>query len=133
MRKETHKIVTAFLRHESATAARTYTTGEAIYLHENEIAFWNYGEVKPKICFTLAGWNTVTTRERINGLLELSGSNWRVCQRDFLPYLINVKTDKIVALCDTSRYFAPESDEDLPEKMPKIMRFSPYAGYELRH
>lgn len=133
MRKETHKIASAFLRHENASAARTHTDGQSMFLHGNEIAFWNYGDVTPKLCFTLAGWNTVTTRERISGLLELAGSNWRVCQRDFLPYLTNVKTGKLVALCDTSRYFAPESDDDMPEKMPKIWRHSPYAGFELRH
>lgn len=117
MRKETQKIASAFLRGDKAKAARTYTDGESVFLHNNEIAFWNYGDVKPKICFTLAGWNTTTTRERVNGVLELSGSNWRVCQRDFEPFLINVVTRKLTPICDSASYFAPEHDTDAPEKI----------------
>ena len=57
MRKETQIIVRAFLN------------GEAIYLHNNRIA-WREGN---HIYATLAGWGTVTTRERLNGLCRALG------------------------------------------------------------
>ena len=84
MRKETHKIMSAFLKGESASAQRTNTDGYSVWLHGNLIA----ERGKSKLRFTLADWPTVTTRDRINGLLELSGSDYRVCQRNLRQYLI---------------------------------------------
>ena len=89
MRQETHKIMSAFLKGESASAQRTNTDGNTVWLHGNKIAHrqqdtYDHGLVQ----FTLAGWPTVTTRDRINGLLELSGSDYRVCQRNLRQYLI---------------------------------------------
>ena len=84
MRKETQKIMSAFLRGEKASAQRTNTDGNSVWLHGNEIV--HRGD--HNTWFTLAGWPTVTTRDRINGLLELSGSDYRVCQRNLRQYLI---------------------------------------------
>ena len=69
MRKETQIIVRAFLNGEARSMARTRTDGEAIYLHNNRIA-WREGN---HIYATLAGWGTVTTRERLNGLCRALG------------------------------------------------------------
>ena len=120
MRKETQKIARAFLDRDRATATRTRTDGESVFLHGNEIAFWNYGDVKTALCFTLAGWPSVTTRERINGILELSGSNWRVKQRNGEQFLTNPVTGSEVPLSDNACYYAPESDDDMPERMRGI-------------
>lgn len=128
MRKETQKIARAFLNHEKATAARTMTDGESVFLHGNEIAFWNYGDLKPALCFTLAGWPSVTTRERINGILELSGSNWRVKQHKSNQFLINTSTGYIVPILDDACYYAPESDEDMPEAMRDINASARFAA-----
>ena len=84
MRQETQKIMSAFLRGKKASAARTHTDGRSVWLHGNLIA----ERGKTKLWFTLADWPTVTTRDRINGLLELSGSEYRVCQRNLRQYLI---------------------------------------------
>ena len=84
MRQETQKIMSAFLRGEKASAQRTNTDGHNVWLHGNLIAYRGAA----KTLFTLAGWPTVTTRDRINGLLELSGSDYRVCQRNLRQYLI---------------------------------------------
>ena len=84
MRQETQKIMSAFLKGESATAQRTHTDGHSVWLHGNLIA----ERGATKTWFTLADWPTVTTRDRINGLLELSGSDYRVCQRNLRQYLI---------------------------------------------
>ena len=128
MRKETQKIARAFLNREKATAARTRTDGESVFLHENQIAFWNYGDVKPALCFTLASWPSVTTRERINGILELSGSNWRVKQHKSNQFLINTSTGYIVPILDDACYYAPESDEDMPEAMRDINASARFAA-----
>ena len=76
MRKETHKIATAFIARKPARAARTTTTGKELKLHGNPIA-WHLpqdtGTGLNDIALTLAGWPSVTTRERLNGLLTLLG------------------------------------------------------------
>jgi len=85
MRQETDKIARAFFRRTAANAARTRTNGEIVWLHNNRIA-WR--TLDGDIGFTLAGWPTVTTRERINGLLNVFGqSRWGVTQRKHEQYL----------------------------------------------
>lgn len=71
MRKETRKIVTAFVKGEPATAARTTTDGQAIFLHGNKV-FWK-GERPGQFFFSMCGWGTVTTRDRINAALYAVG------------------------------------------------------------
>jgi len=85
MRKETHKIMSAFLKGEKASAQRTNTDGHSVWLHGNLIA----ERGKSKLWFTLADWPTVTTRDRINGMLELSGSDYRVFQKNGTQFLTN--------------------------------------------
>ena len=87
MRKETHKIMSAFLRGEKASAQRTNTDGHSVWLHGKLIAYRGAA----KTLFTLAGWPTVTTRDRINGLLELRGSDSRVFQKNGIQFLANGK------------------------------------------
>ena len=79
MRKETLKIATAFLRGEPAHAARTSTDGENVLLHGHCIA-WKGGN--DDVQFSFRNWPTVTTRERINGVLDVLGySCWRIATR----------------------------------------------------
>jgi hypothetical protein len=64
MRKVTKTIVDAFCNRRPRKCGNTHTDGTTFYLHGNAIAKWDEG----KLFITLAGWDTVTTRERINGL-----------------------------------------------------------------
>ena len=89
MRQETQKIMSAFLRGQKASAARTNTDGHNVWLHGNKIAQRSEGDF---VDFSLAGWPTVTTRDRINGLLELSGSDYRVLQKNGTQFLTNGET-----------------------------------------
>ncbi len=76
MRKETHKIATAFAARKAARAARTTTDGKSVELHGNRIAWFtpqDTGTGLNDVAFTLAGWPSVTTRERINGILSVLG------------------------------------------------------------
>ena len=89
MRQETQKIMSAFLRGQKASAARTNTDGNTVWLHGNKIAQRSEGDF---VDFSLAGWPTVTTRDRINGLLQLSGSDYRVFQKNGTQFLTNGET-----------------------------------------
>jgi len=71
MRKESLKIARAFLAKESARAARTTTDGQSLYLHGNKIAWHNPDGT---LSLTLAGWGTVTTRDRLNTICRLIGT-----------------------------------------------------------
>lgn len=65
MRKITREIIAAFMSHECKRIGNSKTGGEFLYLHDNPIACH---EPDGTISITTAGWNTPTTRERLNGL-----------------------------------------------------------------
>ena len=90
MRQRTTNTVNAFLNHTKKAGGNCQSTGEDYLLHGHAIAWWNYGSVKPEIHFNMRGYPTVTTRDRINGILELLGSRYRVSQRDYTQYLIGL-------------------------------------------
>lgn len=64
MRDVTRQITLAFINGKTLRLKNTRTDGQAIYLFDNLIAWKHNGSV---YC-TLAGWGSVTTRERLNGL-----------------------------------------------------------------
>ena len=80
MRKITKQIANAFAQGESLTIGNTHTSNGEVYLHGNCIV-----DTDPwgKIEMTLAGWNTPTTRERLNGIAKVLGLNARFTQKDF--------------------------------------------------
>ena len=84
MRKVTREIVNAFMNdYDKAVSNSAVTTSDGItkmYLFGNLIA--RKMQATGTIEITLAGWNTNTTRERLNGL-----PNVHVTQRNFAPYL----------------------------------------------
>lgn len=71
MRKVTREIVEAFRRWNKKTIGNTSTDGKSIFLHGNEIATKDRNGVKG-IFITSAGWETNTTKERLNGLPGVS-------------------------------------------------------------
>ena len=93
MRQETQKIMSAFLKGESASAQRTNTDGYSVWLHGNLIA----ERGKSKLWFTLAGWPTVTTRDRVNVLFQLSGPDYRVFQTTGTHTLTNGQDIRAIA------------------------------------
>lgn len=78
MRKITQKIANAFINGESLKIKNTETDGRSVWLHGNEIA----RRTADGLEVSLAGWGTVTTRERVNGILQVFNSNLRIVQRD---------------------------------------------------
>ncbi len=83
MRKVTRETVEAFIAGRSRTVGNTTTDGTVLLLHGNRIA-----ERMPdgSIMATLAGWGSVTTRERLNGLCDLLGLDRRFSQHKYVQY-----------------------------------------------
>jgi hypothetical protein len=64
MRKITRDIVNAFNRGEAKKIGNTRTDGQSIWLFGNKIA----EKINGVVWITNAGWQSPTTRERLNGL-----------------------------------------------------------------
>lgn len=70
MRVVTRKITEAWRKGERLKVSNTRTDGFNIWLHGNCIARTTQdGQVQ----ISTAGWNTLTTRERLNGILHAVG------------------------------------------------------------
>ena len=74
MRKITRGVTTAFLNRVPKTMGNTHTDGTALYLHGNKIAEYREDE----LYITSAGWETNTTKERLNALpgVSITQKNW---------------------------------------------------------
>ena len=81
MRKVTRETVEAFVAGHKRTVGNTTTDGTVLLLHGNRIA-----ERMPdgSIYATLAGWESPTTRERLNGLCEVLGLGRPFWQQRFV-------------------------------------------------
>lgn len=66
-RQVTDKVVGAFIRQEKASSGNTRTDGKALYLHGNKIAEHRDGY----IWITTAGWDTVTTLDRLRYIVPV--------------------------------------------------------------
>lgn len=93
MRKVTRNCAQAFIDGRTYTEGNTSvfigSNGERVMtLHGNTIARMTEGDpgVSAELSITLAGWPTPTTRERLNGLLEIAGSFQRVWQENHAQY-----------------------------------------------
>ena len=82
MRKVTRLTCEAFEGGMAKRMGNTRTDGHSLYLHGNKIAEWRDGEVY----VSLAGWDTVTTRERLNGL-----TNCHVFRRKGVTYINGIE------------------------------------------
>ncbi len=74
--------------------------GDMVYLelHGNIIASHKKGELFSNMTLSLCGYNTTTTRERLNGLLTYFGASKRFKQKNFAPYLIDIKTKQLTEI-----------------------------------
>ena len=100
MRKVTQLIKEAFERRESKKIGNTETDGKTVWLHGNAIV---KRDADGLVRWSLAGWNTPTTRERVNGI-----ANADVCQFKFEPVLNG-------QVIDSSDWFA--SNTKLPDPL----------------
>lgn len=92
MRKVTEQTVKAFLNDEYKSVGNTMTNGSSLYLHGNEIAWrLSNGDIEINMC----GWGSVTTRERLNGLLRMMNSGFGISQRNYNQCLVGDYGDVI--------------------------------------
>ena len=92
-RKDTMRIVTenscrAFLRGDTKVCGNTQTDGRSLWLHGNRIA--QKTSTLGVVMMSLAGWNTPTTRERLNGLLNLMDMPCAYYQHKYEPYVFAI-------------------------------------------
>jgi len=85
MRQVTADIRRAFYAGKKKTSNNTVTDGARVWLHGNMIAEHYKTDTLDGIRVSLAGWNTVTTRDRVNGLLD-SIAPGRFVQRNHGAY-----------------------------------------------
>lgn len=102
MRKVTQQIKQAFENGKSLKVGNTRTDGQTVWLHGNAIV---KRDPDGLVRWSLAGWNTPTTRERVNGI-----ANAGVFQFKFEPILNGEEIDS----CD---WFAS------PSKLPDPLVF----------
>ena len=79
MRKVTEQIKKAFEQGKAKKVKNTKTDGQTVWLHGNAIV---KRDPDGLVRWSLAGYNTPTTRERVNGI-----ANAGVCQFKFKPVL----------------------------------------------
>jgi hypothetical protein len=79
MRKVTQQIKAAFELRQPLKVGNTKTDGNTVWLHGNAIV---KRDLDGLVRWSLAGWNTPTTRERVNGI-----ANAGVFQFKFEPVL----------------------------------------------
>jgi hypothetical protein len=103
MRKITNDVVTAFMNGDNFNMANSRTDGHTLWLHDNAIA-WRDGR---DVVLTMAGWGSVTTRERLNGLLDVIAPHLAIVQRNHDQYVYNYELDELTPL-DTEERFTIE-------------------------
>lgn len=84
MRKVTEQSVQAFLNRREFNSGNTCVKTEngvtVLYLHNNPIArMLEDGEIEVSNC----GYETNTTKERLNGVLELADTGSKIFQKNF--------------------------------------------------
>lgn len=83
MNKVTEKIKEAFFARKTKKINHDFTDGTSVFYRGNEIIKRDPSGV---ILFTFAGWGSVTTRERLKGILNVD-----VYQKDHVQYYNGAK------------------------------------------
>jgi hypothetical protein len=85
LRKITRDAATAFVQGKRFKRDNTEVRDGFMMLHNNAIAWLAPRSQKPLL--SMCGWGTPTTRERINGLLEVLGIPARLHQQGHEQYV----------------------------------------------
>ena len=111
MRKITREIVDAFQNSRSLKIGNSRTNGESLWLFDNKIA-----EIRRDgLWITNAGWDSATTKERLNGL-----SSVRITQRSGNWYLNERRWDGSWVHVDS---FSRGVDVSIPEENVQEVEF----------
>jgi len=94
MRKVTRNTISAFLNRNQITEGNTYSDGDSLRLFNNTIAKWKGGS----LFITNAGYETITTKERLNGIGRLNNiRRFSIFQKDYQWFIQFDHSDKPVA------------------------------------
>lgn len=86
MRKITKDAANAFRNRKGFRRSNTEVVGNIFYLHGHAIA--QRMPMTGKVLFSMCGWPTSTTRERLNGLFDALGLPIRVYQHKGEQYIL---------------------------------------------
>lgn len=79
MRKVTRTIARALFSGDSESCGNTRTDGHSLWLHGHKIARKTDEGIEINNC----GYQTNVTKERLNGILSLTGNGGRIFQKNF--------------------------------------------------
>ena len=96
MRNITETIAHAFMNGYEKTVSNSNTNGKSVFLWGNEIIRKYQGKIQINLC----GYNTVTTRERINGVLSYTGTGYGVTTKQGTVYLVDRQNNKKEIPCN---------------------------------
>lgn len=99
MRKVTQQTVRAFREHRSLRVGNTETDGWEYRLHGNVIA-----ENDGAVMVSLRGWNTPTTRDRLNGIAHEYGYPLRFAQHQHAPIVYHTGNGARMDISSTGWY-----------------------------
>jgi len=116
MRQVTREVCGSFKDHKARTVGNSHTDGATLYLHGNAIAQWR----DDGLYITNAGWPTVTTKERLNGL-----DGVRIHQEKGQWYLNGHKWDGEWIRVDTFKGNVSDDDTKAANKM--LTRIKEYS------
>ena len=88
-RVSSSKIARAFVKGVPARCNNTVCDGESVYLHGHKIAWMPPHE---EVHFSLCGWPTRTTMDRLNHIFDALNVPLRLCTIKFEPHVYNYKT-----------------------------------------
>jgi len=83
-REAVHALIRGHKYYNDNTYVRVFSNGNReLCLHDNRIVWYDKG----KYYLSLCGWNTNTTRDRLNGFLFTIGAHAKIVTRKYVPYI----------------------------------------------
>jgi len=101
MRNISRVIATAFRDRRTKSISNSRTDEFGYYLHGHKIANWDKDHNGDILSFSLCGWGTVTTRERLNSLFEILSYPISIQQKNY-NQVLNFKDKSLVIDSDTA-------------------------------
>ncbi len=121
------KVLSSFLKNQERNIRNDSSVmvenACALFLHGNKIASIGYDG--KTIFASLAGWPTLTTRDRLNALLDAIGTRDRIFQRKGRQYFGHHNNPQFIIELGTNEFF---SIGQLPPHLWQEPR-NPRAGY----
>jgi hypothetical protein len=103
-------VCRAFIERKKKSLKNDTSINNELFYHGNMIASWN---PDGSLSWTLAGWNTKTTRLRLNQLFDMLNLPFRVGQKDNTPYFYNRVTNELRWISSNKTYTVERFDVEV--------------------